>query len=215
MTAAHSKRLQDLDDFLSSDLFGEDAMLISELDGFFAGLVVSPALIMPREWLPYVWGEEEPAFESEEQAQGVVDLIFGHYSDVIKQLDRGDYRPVYDIDSDDSLLWECWIEGFWRAVMLRPYEWRAHAETEDKDLLHAVVCITRLHEIATTPSAELKPMEMDTELRDMAPDVIPDAVETLHRARLAGAKQAGRPKVGRNDPCPCGSGKKHKKCCLQ
>ncbi|WP_232279019.1 SEC-C metal-binding domain-containing protein [Geotalea uraniireducens] len=20
-------------------------------------------------------------------------------------------------------------------------------------------------------------------------------------------------KVGRNDPCPCGSGKKHKKCC--
>jgi len=22
------------------------------------------------------------------------------------------------------------------------------------------------------------------------------------------------PKVGRNDPCPCGSGRKHKKCCL-
>jgi hypothetical protein len=25
----------------------------------------------------------------------------------------------------------------------------------------------------------------------------------------------GRAKVGRNDPCPCGSGKKYKKCCLQ
>ena len=24
---------------------------------------------------------------------------------------------------------------------------------------------------------------------------------------------AGKIKVGRNDPCPCGSGKKHKKCC--
>ena len=24
----------------------------------------------------------------------------------------------------------------------------------------------------------------------------------------------GSPTVGRNDPCPCGSGKKHKKCCL-
>ncbi|MBT4622773.1 MAG: SEC-C domain-containing protein, partial [Verrucomicrobia bacterium] len=24
---------------------------------------------------------------------------------------------------------------------------------------------------------------------------------------------AHRLKVGRNDPCPCGSGKKHKKCC--
>jgi uncharacterized protein YecA (UPF0149 family) len=25
----------------------------------------------------------------------------------------------------------------------------------------------------------------------------------------------GAVKVGRNDPCPCGSGKKYKKCCLQ
>lgn len=25
--------------------------------------------------------------------------------------------------------------------------------------------------------------------------------------------QRGTPKVGRNDPCPCGSGKKYKKCC--
>lgn len=23
-----------------------------------------------------------------------------------------------------------------------------------------------------------------------------------------------KPQVGRNDPCPCGSGKKYKKCCL-
>jgi len=22
-------------------------------------------------------------------------------------------------------------------------------------------------------------------------------------------------KIGRNDPCPCGSGKKYKKCCMQ
>lgn len=26
--------------------------------------------------------------------------------------------------------------------------------------------------------------------------------------------KATHPKVGRNDPCPCGSGKKHKHCCL-
>ena len=28
------------------------------------------------------------------------------------------------------------------------------------------------------------------------------------------ASQKTQPKVGRNDPCPCGSGKKYKKCCL-
>jgi preprotein translocase subunit SecA len=36
-------------------------------------------------------------------------------------------------------------------------------------------------------------------------------------AGLAGAPRPGADKpaakVGRNDPCPCGSGKKHKKCC--
>lgn len=26
--------------------------------------------------------------------------------------------------------------------------------------------------------------------------------------------QRATPKVGRNDACPCGSGKKHKKCCM-
>jgi preprotein translocase subunit SecA len=29
-----------------------------------------------------------------------------------------------------------------------------------------------------------------------------------------GAKPVHHDKVGRNDPCPCGSGKKYKKCCL-
>ena len=34
--------------------------------------------------------------------------------------------------------------------------------------------------------------------------VVPAEVHTVRREE---------PKVGRNDPCPCGSGKKYKKCC--
>jgi hypothetical protein len=30
-----------------------------------------------------------------------------------------------------------------------------------------------------------------------------------------GPSKSGRKQVGRNDPCPCGSGKKFKKCCLK
>lgn len=33
-------------------------------------------------------------------------------------------------------------------------------------------------------------------------------------ATLTAEKKAKQRKVGRNDPCPCGSGKKYKKCCL-
>ena len=34
------------------------------------------------------------------------------------------------------------------------------------------------------------------------------------RRNAAPPTPVGRAKVGRNDPCPCGSGKKYKKCCL-
>jgi len=33
------------------------------------------------------------------------------------------------------------------------------------------------------------------------------------RSRAAGDREADPAKVGRNDPCPCGSGKKYKRCC--
>ena len=33
-------------------------------------------------------------------------------------------------------------------------------------------------------------------------------------ARLGPAPFKASPKVGRNDPCPCGSGKKYKQCCM-
>jgi Mlc titration factor MtfA (ptsG expression regulator) len=34
-------------------------------------------------------------------------------------------------------------------------------------------------------------------------------------AALSRERQRGRPRFGRNSPCPCGSGKKYKKCCLR
>ena len=37
--------------------------------------------------------------------------------------------------------------------------------------------------------------------------------ERLRRRRLEKAKSVAR-ELGRNDPCPCGSGKKYKRCCL-
>jgi len=44
----------------------------------------------------------------------------------------------------------------------------------------------------------------DAEMRAIAARIVPEASSPAARAM---------PKIGRNDPCPCGSGKKHKKCC--
>jgi len=49
-----------------------------------------------------------------------------------------------------------------------------------------------------------------------SPQMIATCVMELHNDRLSNHQvQARTEKVGRNDPCPCGSGKKYKKCCLQ
>jgi SWIM/SEC-C metal-binding protein len=50
-------------------------------------------------------------------------------------------------------------------------------------------------------------------LVEVQPDK-PEDIADVERAVLA--RQAARPapKVGRNEPCPCGSGKKFKKCCV-
>ncbi len=52
-------------------------------------------------------------------------------------------------------------------------------------------------------------------------DAIPQAVRDIYSHWLERRMPQARPmraasrKVGRNEPCPCGSGKKYKHCCLQ
>jgi HEAT repeat protein len=49
---------------------------------------------------------------------------------------------------------------------------------------------------------------------DAIDDEIRDEDEDRLREKFARFERAG-PKLGRNDPCPCGSGKKYKKCCMK
>lgn len=46
------------------------------------------------------------------------------------------------------------------------------------------------------------------------PNEIFEKYEKPHLMPLPAERFTGNKKVGRNDPCPCGSGKKYKKCCL-
>jgi SWIM/SEC-C metal-binding protein len=47
---------------------------------------------------------------------------------------------------------------------------------------------------------------------ELDPDQPEDVLE-LERLLQPQKPKVAEKKVGRNDPCPCGSGKKHKKCC--
>ena len=99
----------------------------------------------------------------------------------------------------------------------------ATLKSGDPDVEHALPLMLTLHAIQAGESD--MPEASIEELSEQAPDLIPTLVLTLNgwvkaqrgatgAANLPGAP-ARRAKVGRNDPCPCGSGRKFKKCCGQ
>jgi preprotein translocase subunit SecA len=63
-------------------------------------------------------------------------------------------------------------------------------------------------------------LELDPQQRRREEEIKKRAEQRMYYGAQAGADKAGQkkpktreaPKVGRNDPCPCGSGKKYKKC---
>ena len=116
---------------------GEETMLIEELDGFIAGLLICPELIKPGEWLPIVWGRDgddpQPKFDNLDHVNRVLGLLMEHYNDVARTLmERPDrYSPLFAVDKrNGDILWELWIEGFEKAVNLRPASWQKLLNTD-------------------------------------------------------------------------------------
>jgi uncharacterized protein len=74
-----SRRLKELENELLA--LGEEVMLLEELDGFIAGILVCPEMIPPSEWLPVVWGqtdrEDSPVFDNLAHANKVIALVIG------------------------------------------------------------------------------------------------------------------------------------------
>ena len=69
--------LEELAEYLDSDLSPDDCMGLSDLDGYLTAIIVGPEFIMPSERLPMICGEEEPKFESIAHAEMIIGLIIG------------------------------------------------------------------------------------------------------------------------------------------
>jgi len=219
MDEALSPRLRRLDRALCQLADTNDPMDLSQLDGFVAGLLVCPDLIMPSEWLPLIWGgDDEPVFDGIADAQQLIAMVMEHYNAVSTALHRkrGRYSPIFDIDvRHDEVLWELWIDGFNTAMQLRAESWDAIALSggAPSDALLGLTCLIMIDR----GEGDL-PAEATDALSADAPDLIPLWIETLAAWRLEHSGYTKGPpvpktKTGRNDPCPCGSGKKYKKCC--
>ena len=143
---ALSSRLKQLDDGLAPLPDSCDAMMLSELDGYLAGVLVCPEMILPSEWLPGVWGGDEedaaPVFDSPRERETLFGLVMQHYNAIVRDLQggAGRYGPIFDVDPrHDDVLWEFWIGGFEQAMALRPESWLTVVESGDEDAASALL----------------------------------------------------------------------------
>lgn len=215
-----ASRLRRLDDALA-DLPLEEPMLLTELDGFLTGILVCPDPIPQSEWLQGIWGTDEDGvapFEDPLDVQWFVDAVMARHAEIVRDLTRGKPRPIFDIDErNGDVLWELWIDGFAEAMALRPDSWDVFANGDD-DAAGALHTLSTLIAVARNEST-LDSVEINA-LQERAPADLADGVVRLYARRLKLANAPPKPaigvgavKVGRNDPCSCGSGRKSKKCC--
>jgi uncharacterized protein len=199
-------------------------MLLEELDGFIAGLLVCPNMIMPGEWLPVVWGTKEddaaPAFDSLDHLNRVLSLVMEHYNDVAQTLmERPErYAPLFAFDRRNNDILGKSGSSASRRRSLRPAAWRALLDV-DAETAQAISGLLMLADVDRRDRRF--PKEQLDALSAVAPEKIGPWIVTLNEWRLANyqppqdlgappssARSTPTSKVGRNDPCPCGSGKK-------
>lgn len=196
------------------------------LDGFFAALACCPDLIMPSEFMAVIQESEEKdgdlIFENMGEAEHFTNLVMGHWNAVNEQLNSGDiYLPVLIEDENGTARANDWAKGFVLGTRLRPEIWAAVFDDEEQG--GALVPIFALaHE--NDPDPEMRPYKepISHELREELIIGATAGVMRLHIAMLHlrdtylpenNTFVRSGPKIGRNESCPCGSGKKYKKCC--
>jgi uncharacterized protein len=208
--------------FWTSAAAPKGAMSPMELDGYLTGVAVSPDLLLPSRWLDRIWGENEPTFDSLDQLQTVIAAVMDHHNAIIAALDSGfkqleakkpaDYRPLFLAASDKPKhdIVRAWARGFGKAMALAPERWGSIAEDERlQPLLAPFVGFLGIAD------PDFEPADDIDELLDEAAAAIPRATIILRKiAQFSTAPTADRRnRIGRNDPCPCGSGLKYKRCC--
>jgi uncharacterized protein len=227
-----SEPLSDVDlDTLSGVLKkfgGKNAMNVEQLDGFLTALTCCPISISPREYLPLIWGDEminEDAFAAQPILREVLALVARHKTAICSTLQSGEvFTPLLLPDENGEYRGNDWANGFMRGMNFCKSDWTALLDDEDHGgSLVPILALAHEHD----PDIEMRPYQQPISAERRENLIIGVAAGVMHIYKyfqrpspwdmsLVSESSTYRrtlPKVGRNEPCPCGSGKKFKHCC--
>lgn len=212
------KEFDELDQFLLSDRCADDAMTMDTLHGYLTAVAIGPETIMPEEWLPRIWGSATPDFKSPKEDDRIVNLIMRFMNEILVTFEVApkDYEPLFveqEVDGEMLIDAEAWCWGFCEGMELRPDSWAELYEADEGELLYPIELLG-----ADEIDEEDLPLVEDPRNAHKLAIEVEANVPLIYRFWLPRRKGAvetvkrEEPKVGRNDDCPCGSGKKYKKC---
>ncbi|MEM0745780.1 YecA family protein [Escherichia coli] len=199
----------------------ESVLCFSELDGFLTAIVSGSYTISPNTWLSAIWGRGDyhPRWTTEKEMTRFVGLCFQPMNDIACCLYEapGQFEPIFnerEVKGEKYTIVEEWCFGYMKGKSLDdwsglPGELRPSLE------------VIALHGVEKNfPVLE----KMTGEQFEKSISLIQPAALALYQSCLSvRMSEASSRRVpvkgaenmpGRNDPCPCGSGKKFKKCCL-
>jgi uncharacterized protein len=207
------------------------------LDGYLCGVLVQPVLLEPATWLAHVFdfdGRPLPDDVDPAWRERTIGLILRRHAALNRaMLEDGWFDPlVLEFDDEAEAASDAsdpgadlspisqalmpWVAGFQHACISFP----DLAEMPDDAVMAALARLYRHlpaetdeeREVIATLDREHPQATLDEAMEDLVVTVadLHDLTREL-RYRVDTIKRE-TPKVGRNDPCPCGSGKKYKQC---
>jgi len=223
--------------FLARSAHPEGTLSLGELRGFLFALNAAPELVKPSEWIPFVFSGEEPEFRDMEEAEEVMGSLMHLYNHINKIVRAKGPRlppgcifldpPMANLEPEAPV--SQWARGFAAGHVWLEDAWDRYLPEEMEEEMGAALAALSFFAsptMAEKMAAEISGVDVTVEgLAEMFCRVFPDAAmeyaglgRVIYEAVLeAGegmqdSEPASAP-VGRNDPCPCRSGKKFKKCC--
>jgi uncharacterized protein len=196
------------------------AMNLETMDGFFSALICAPERVPMGEVMSRVWGEAAE-FASDHEVREITALLLRHWNAISSALNGDEvYWPILLEDEAGKVHANDWAQGFYQGMGLSGGGWtQLMHDAMHGGLIIPILALVHEHD----PDPEMRPGIIDEERRQQMIAWMVAGLKKMHdyfaphrRAEAHEATapyQRGVPKIGRNDPCPCGSGRKYKQCC--
>lgn len=209
---AARSRLMELLDAKSE---AHNTMRCDEVQGFMMALLSGPDALNPTNWLPEILGEES-LFNAKERTE-IERLVMAMAADMRMKLNEKILPDLWFYEDEaGNPDFYTWCNAYLYALDIVPTDWFEAVDQEEfEDLFYPIMALGGIYDDEENGEVILHLNEKElTQLESDLPHVLLD-IYWYWQAIINKPQTVRREgeKVGRNDPCPCGSGKKYKACC--